>query len=268
MSSNVTQPPKGTDGETHDAVGRAWQSSLGAAGSYPGAVDTPFLQRFRASPYIQKILRYANLPAGSLILEPGCGSGKFSLTLASIGHHVITLDYVAGVLSAIRRTDERLTPPAGALSGICLGSLERLPFSEATFDLVMNEGVIEHWLDDAERASVLREMVRVIRPAGVVAVIVPNGAHPLLPTWEKRMPAFRDAPPMTHYSAASLERDLFQAGLREIAVDGIYPWRSAVRLPPWDRLYFLAAALDRWMPAPRRIRQRWAINLIGLGRKI
>jgi len=267
MSSNVSLTPEEAGQETHDAVGRAWQSSLGAAGSYPGAVDTSFLQRFRASPYIQKALRYAKLPPGSLILEPGCGSGKFSLTLASIGHHVIALDYVAGVLSAIRRTDERLTPPAGELSGVCHGSLERLPFSEGTFDLVMNEGVIEHWLDDAERASVLREMARVARPAGVVAVIVPNGSHPLILAWEKRMPAFRDAPPMTHYSAASLKRELVQVGLREVAVDGIYPWRAWVRLPPWDRFYLLAAALDRWMPAPRRLRQRWGVNLIGLGRK-
>lgn len=267
MSSNMTLPPEQAGQETHDAVGKAWQSSLQATGNYTGAEDTLFLQRFRSSPYIQKALRYAQLPPGSLILEPGCGSGKFSLTLASIGHRVIALDYVAGVLSAIKRTDERLMQPAGQLSGVCHGSLERLPFSEATFDLVINEGVIEHWLDDAERSSVLREMVRVARPAGVVAVIVPNGTHPLITAWEKRMPAFRDAPPMTHYSAASLKRELVQAGLREVAVDGIYPWRAWVRLSPANRLYLLAAALDRWMPAPRRLRQRWGVNLIGLGRK-
>lgn len=263
----MTLPPEGAGQETQDAVGKAWQSSLQATGNYTGAEDTLFLQRFRSSPYIQKALRYAQLPPGSHILEPGCGSGKFSLALASVGHRVIALDYVATVLKGIRQAEERLTPQAAWLEGYCQGSLERLPFSDEVFDLVINEGVIEHWLCDAERLSVLREMVRVTRPAGVVAVIVPNGTHPLTLAWERRMQAFRDAPPMTHYSAASLKRELVQAGLREVAVDGIYPWRAWVRLSPWNRLYLLAAALDRWMPAPRRLGRQWGINLIALGRK-
>lgn len=252
-----------------DAVGEAWGRRLQGAG-YGTAGDERFLARFRASPYIQLILRYPSLPrGGSLrVLEPGCGSGKFSLALASLGHRVIALDYVAGVLHGVRAGAPAAPEGwSGRPQGYCQGSLEQLSFADDSFDLVVNEGVVEHWLDDEERLAVLREMVRVARPGGTVAVLVPNGVHPLIGAWERRLSGFGSAPPMTYYSAERLERELAQAGLRDLVSDGIYPWRSWLRLPPWDRLYLLGAALDHWLPLPRPVRRRWGINLIGIGRK-
>lgn len=247
-------------------VGATWANHLRGEG-YSPAGDARFLARFRASPYIQLILRYAALPPGSLILEPGCGSGKFSLALASLGHRVVALDYVAKVLRGVRATEQRLRGQwPGQLRGYCQGSLEQLPFPDGAFDLVLNEGVVEHWLNDEERLAVLREMARVTQSGGIVAVLVPNGVHPLIREWEARMKGFRSAPPMTYYSAERLEQDLRQAGLHKVYTDGIYPWRSRVRIPPWDGLYLVGAALDRWLLLPRRLRQRWALNLIGLGR--
>ena len=251
-----------------DKVGAQWEQMLQGNG-YAPAGDEHFLQRFRASPYITIVLRYARLRPGSLILEPGCGSGKFSLVLASLGHRVIALDYVFDVLRGVQATQERLGERwPGRLGGLCRGSLEHLPFPDDTFDLVINEGVVEHWLDDKERLMVLREMVRVTRPGGVVAVLVPNGAHPLIQVWESRLAGFQKAPPMAYYSARRLGAELVQAGLSDVYIDGIYPWRSWTRLPPWDRLYLVGAAFDRWLPLPRALREKWAINLIGLGRKV
>ena len=250
-----------------DAVGLAWEQRLQGEG-YPAAGDRRFLARFTASPYLQLLLRYARLAGGSLILEPGCGSGKFSLALAGQGHQVVTLDYVAAVLQSVIRTEATLANewPAN-LMGYCQGSLEQLPFADNTFDLVVNEGVVEHWLADEARLAVIQEMVRVARPHGTVAILVPNGMHPAMPVWEARLPAFQTAPPMTHYSGEKLEQELRQAGLQDIVTDGIYPWRSWLRLWPWRWLYPGGAALDRWLPLPRTLRQRWAINLIGMGRK-
>jgi len=250
-----------------DRVGAQWEQVLQGKG-YAPASDERFLQRFRASPYITTVLRYACLRPGSLILEPGCGSGKFSLVLASLGHQVIALDYVFDVLRSVQKTQEQLGECwPGRLGGLCQGSLERLPFSDDTFDVVVNEGVVEHWLDDAARLAVLREMVRVTQPGSVVAVVVPNGMHPLIRVWEARLEGFQTAPPMMCYSAERLGVELAEGGLCDIYTDGIYPWRSWTRVPPWDRLYSLGVVLDRWFPLPHSIREKWAINLIGIGRK-
>lgn len=214
------------------------------------------------------ILRYEKLPAGSRVLEAGCGSGKFSLALAALGHKVVALDYVPEVLRGVRTAGRQLEGRwPGQIRSYCRGSVERLPFDCNAFDLVLNEGVIEHWLDDATRLAVLREMVRVARPGECVAIFVPNGRHPLIRLWETRLEAFRSAPPMTHYDATRLKKDLTAAGLQKVYTDGIYPWRSWMRLPPWDRLYLLGAALDRWAILPHSWRERWAINLVGMGRK-
>jgi SAM-dependent methyltransferase len=250
-----------------DAVGAAWARHLRGEG-YGPAGDVRFLARFRASPYIQLILRYVALAPDSLILEPGCGSGKFSLALASLGHRVVAFDYVAGVLRGVRVIEQRLAGQwPGQLRGYCQGSLERLPFPDNTFDLVVNEGVVEHWLDEAARVAVIAEMVRVTRPGGAVAVLVPNGVHPLMRVWETRLEGFHAAPLMTYYSAGQLGLELAQAGLRDVYTDGIYPWRSWFRIPPWDRLYLVGAALDHWGPLPRTLCLTWAINLIGVGQK-
>src|SRR5260370_41254151 len=50
------------------------------------------------------------------------------------------------------------------------GTAEAIPFADATFDLVTAFDVLEH-LDDDVRA--LREMARVARPGGLIAVTVP-----------------------------------------------------------------------------------------------
>ncbi len=250
-----------------DAVGEAWECSL-RHHSYGEGVDVRFLRRFRASPYIRLVLRRAALPPNSHILEPGCGSGKFGLALASLGHRVVFLDYVARVLRDVRVREGHLR---GHLPervwGYCRGSIESLPFRDGVFDLVLNEGVVEHWLDETARRRVIAEMIRVTRPGGTIAIVVPNGVHPLIRVWETRLTGFHTAPPMTYYSAKRLGEELAQAGLRDVYTDGIYPWRSWVRVAPWNRLYMVGALLDHLLPLPRALRQRWAINLLGVGRK-
>lgn len=250
-----------------DQVGAQWERHLQGKG-YSAPVDERFLKRFRVSPYISIPLRYASLRPDSLILEPGCGSGKFSLALASLGYRVITLDYVDSVLKGVYATQVRLSQ-RWQISRMDLvrGSLERLPFPDNTFDLVINEGVVEHWVDRTERLEVLREMVRVTKPKGVVAVFVPNGAHPLISVWESRLAGFLQAPPMTYYSAERLGSALEEAGLENVYTDGIYPWRSLTRVAPWNRFYLLSAAFDHWIPLPRSLRQKLGINLVGMGRK-
>lgn len=254
--------------QSQDVIGTAWEKHLGDKSYGSIEEDARFLGRFRASPYIRIILQYAKLAPGSLILEPGCGSGKFGISLASLGHRTIALDYVASVLHGIQATERRLRGQwSGRFSAYCQGSIEHLPFREEAFDLVLNEGVVEHWLEDEDRLAVLQEMVRVTKAGGVMAVLVPNGVHPLIHKWEKQLEGLQKTPPMIYYGADRLRRELIEAGLQDVHTDGIYPWRSWLRLPPWNRFYLLGAALDRWVPLRSKLRASWAINLIGIGCK-
>jgi SAM-dependent methyltransferase len=268
MASETSGSASGKDViSKSNAVGAAWRARLSGAG-YTSAGDIRLLSRFRESPYIQTIARYAQMSPGNLVLEPGCGSGKFSLALASFGCQVVALDYVGEVLSGVRATEQTLSGQwSHPLAGYCQGNLEQLPFDDNCFDLVVNEGVVEHWLEEQKRLAVLREMVRVTRAGGVVAILVPNGVHPLISLWERKLPGFRSAPPMTYYSATRLREELASVGLYDIMTDGVYPWRSWTRVPPWNRLYLIAALLDRILPIPPVVRRAWGINLVGMGRK-
>lgn len=249
-----------------DKVGRVWEETVGGK-RYDAGLDPIFLARFRRSPYIRLIQQYANLTPGSRVLEPGCGSAKFSFVFAAEGHQAVVLDYVTTILNDVRSSDEELTGHwPGRIAGYFRGSLEQLPFADNSFDLVLNEGVVEHWLDDTARLHVLRQMVHVTRPGGVVAILVPNGSHPLMEYWD-RTEVFKATPPMTYYSARRLAAELEQAGLHDVISDGVYPWRSWTRFGTLSRLDRLAAALDRFLPTPKMLRRRWAINLIAIGRK-
>ncbi|NIU60939.1 MAG: methyltransferase domain-containing protein, partial [Pseudomonas stutzeri] len=60
-------------------------------------------------------------------------------------------------------------------AGVVQAPGERLPFPDATFDVVFSHEVLEHVADD--RACVA-EMVRVTRPGGRIVVFVPNRLYP------------------------------------------------------------------------------------------
>jgi SAM-dependent methyltransferase len=97
-------------------------------------------------------------------LEIGAGTGYFTLNLAQLGliERPTASDISAGMLDTLRST-------AGAL-GIEVETVvtdaERLPFEDASFDLVFGHAVLHH-IPALETA--FSEFHRVLRPGGVVA---------------------------------------------------------------------------------------------------
>ena len=61
--------------------------------------------------------------------------------------------------------------PAGARIGAVNGDALRLPFPDGTFDRIIAAEVLEHLPED-ERA--MRELFRVLKPGGLIAVTVPR----------------------------------------------------------------------------------------------
>ncbi len=64
---------------------------------------------------------------------------------------------------------------ATGLPHLCCAACERLPFQDASFDVVFSHEVLEHVQDD--RAA-CREMARVLRPGGRAVIFVPNRLYP------------------------------------------------------------------------------------------
>src|SRR4051795_10662665 len=118
------------------------------------------------------------IPAGATVLEAGCGrTTRLPEHRDRIRRLVgIDLDGTAGRENA--SLDEFIETD---LSG-------RLPFDDATFDLVYSNFVVEH-LDDPART--FREFHRVLRPDGWLVLLTSNRSNPFMAAAPGLPPAAR-----------------------------------------------------------------------------
>ena len=110
-------------------------------------------------------------PAGSAILEAGCGVGAQTVPLlhGSPGAHFTCIDIDPVSLTAAQSRVRAAGLPTPSFRQ---ADLRVLPFANATFDHVFLCFVLEHLADPA---LVLAELRRVLRPGGTLTVI--EGDH-------------------------------------------------------------------------------------------
>jgi ubiquinone/menaquinone biosynthesis C-methylase UbiE len=100
-------------------------------------------------------------PPGTAVLEVGCGSGALSIRLAADhGLAVTAVDVDPDEVRRARENAARATN-AGARPEFVVADVARLPFDDASFDLVVSTFSMHHW-DDKEAG--LEEVWRVLRP--------------------------------------------------------------------------------------------------------
>ena len=98
---------------------------------------------------------------GKLILDAGCGAGRFTDVAASLGARVISCD-LSGAIDACRET----TSIHGAGVECLQASLFDLPLRPEIFDGVFCMGVIQHTPDPAR---VIRTLPAFVKPGGRLA---------------------------------------------------------------------------------------------------
>jgi ubiquinone/menaquinone biosynthesis C-methylase UbiE len=123
-----------------------------------------------SEPVIPSAIQALQLPSGSRGLDAGCGIGLQALLLAeAIGPagHVTGLDLSPQFLVHARQIAEK----AGLAERISFqqGDVSRLPFDNDTFDWVWSANCVGY--HPAEPLPLLRELTRVVKPGGSVAIL-------------------------------------------------------------------------------------------------
>jgi SAM-dependent methyltransferase len=103
------------------------------------------------------------LPPGAWVLDVGCGTGANGPALAEGGRFAVGLDFSLVPLGLQGATGR-------GHAARLRGDATRLPFRDGAFDMVVALDVLEHIDDDRAAAA---ELVRVLRPGGVLLVFVP-----------------------------------------------------------------------------------------------
>ena len=112
------------------------------------------------------------------ILDVGCGTGGFSVAMAS--SHVLRPMQVVGIdashlsvrAAQVRATGHDLSFPLVSFLGYSAG--EQLPFEDDSFDLTVCSSVLEYVTSRQARAELITELGRVTRPRGYVFISTPN----------------------------------------------------------------------------------------------
>ena len=136
--------------------------------------DTYIQRAVESNPLREPLLRSAiqalRLPKGSLGLDAGCGIGLQALLLAeAIGPrgHVTGFD----LSPAFLRYAEELVKESGLSNRISFqeGDVSKLPFDDDTFDWVWSVDCVGYPVGDL--LPLLRELARVVKPGGTVAIL-------------------------------------------------------------------------------------------------
>jgi ubiquinone/menaquinone biosynthesis C-methylase UbiE len=152
-----------------------------------------------------------DVQAHDRVLEVGCGPGTAIQQLAARASSglVAGVDY-SGVMVAQARDRNRLAVQAGTVE-VVEGDAAHLPYPDGSFDAVCGVNVLYFW---AEPPVVLRELRRVLKPGGRVALTYQVEAH--------TPPRMRAAFSQAGYhlvTAAQVERLLAQAGFTGVRTE-------------------------------------------------
>ena len=159
------------------------------------------------------LLSEQNLPSSARILDAGCGAGTYVRFLAEKGFQAVGMDYSLPSLQRALLADPQKT---GRYLG---GDAYRMPFSNETFELVVSIGTFQA-MENPPHA--LKEMVRVLRPKGLLVVECLNSREiisQMKTLWGRITGA---VPKVRTYPPQEIEAWLAACGVTPVKRKGVY----------------------------------------------
>ena len=134
--------------KTRDAFGWEW---LRYPGSLPGDKET-FLEETMLSPHEF---------AGKLVLDAGCGMGRYSAVALSLGAEVVSVDMSESLIrvAELAKTQPKLHPVEA--------DLLHPPFKKGLFDIAYSQGVLHH---TADTRAAFKAVGALVKPRGLFSV--------------------------------------------------------------------------------------------------
>jgi SAM-dependent methyltransferase len=181
---------------------------------------------------------------GELMLDAGCGAGRFSAIAASWGARVVAVDLAGAAVEACLRNMHAL----GLQVLVIQASLFDLPFKPGTFDRIFSLGVLQHTPDPPR---LIRELPTLLKPGGALAYWI----------YERRWYQFLHL----KYALRPLTRRLsprVNFGLATALVSGLFPVTALMSKVPLVRetLRFMpVAARHLWGRLSLRQQWEWAV---------
>lgn len=151
---------------------------------------------------------------GERLLELGCGSGALTKRLARWPLELTGIDIsIKNILEA--RNDI-------AEGRFITGDIEKIPFKDNTFDIIVYGGVLHHF---PNMTGVIEEGLRILKPGGYFFSYDPHQGNPFMWLYRDKKSPFRSTRGITSneilINKKSLRRCLEGAGLRRVLVTAI-----------------------------------------------
>ena len=140
----------------------AWDSAAGASTLDLINKLTALLAQLRRQP-------------DELVLDAGCGTGRYAVAFANAGFRVIGIDSAAGMIRAANKKISVQHTQRLVFQQVSL--LDTLPYNDATFDHIVCVSVLQLLRNPL---STLRELTRILKPQGDLTVVHfprPNHSH-------------------------------------------------------------------------------------------
>jgi len=138
---------------------------------------------------------------GKKVLDMGCGPGRLSFALKSLGARVVAVDFVGACLKSIKKKSSKIDTVEADFNS--------LPFKEASFNLIICVGVLHHTPAPKEN---FMKLVPLLKKGGVMHIMVYERYNPIKlwltdrlrkmiggMTYEKRMMICRKTAALNYY---------------------------------------------------------------------